>query len=97
MKLLIAFLLLAVITVLTKSVFFSFRAQSPADYASTSPAFCNMRRCAVAVWAVMPAAEASSLLVKDRPSISSHSIRVRLASLRAWPMISKRGVVISQG
>ncbi len=39
MKLLIAILLLAVITVLTKSVFFSFRAQSPADYADTSPAF----------------------------------------------------------
>ncbi len=39
MKLMIALLLVGVAVVLIKSMLFSFRAQSPADYADTGPAF----------------------------------------------------------
>ena len=39
MKLIIALLVIFVIAVLARSTFFSFRAQSPSDYAGTGPAF----------------------------------------------------------
>lgn len=39
MKLLAALLLLMLLTILTKALFLSFRAQSPEDYSQTSPAF----------------------------------------------------------
>ncbi|MEY8830081.1 DUF3833 domain-containing protein [Sedimentitalea sp. XS_ASV28] len=39
MKLLIALLVLVLVVIVVKAMFFSFRAQSPADYAETTPAF----------------------------------------------------------
>ncbi|NIZ12816.1 DUF3833 domain-containing protein [Phaeobacter sp. HF9A] len=39
MKLITALLLLVILVMAAKSMFFSFRAQTPADYADTSPAF----------------------------------------------------------